>query len=190
MCILSFIGLGYFKRRIECAIFSQEFGLQSMSQSNALRVFFPFATFCNVPKESNKNFVSSNTITAVVNCPQLMLLRYTWFAPQNSAQSSDVIESHSEGPSSTYIPLRHHSCLTKFCNTTNQDLCRPINESVFRMHRHYNALAAFSMPTSSPLSLNFTIPPIGPSLQPPMNFPSIQIAGTDVRPMMSAISAR
>jgi len=47
-----------------------------------------------------------------------------------------------------------------------------------------------SISSSFPLSANFTIPPMGPSLHPPMKVPSIKIAGTDVRPNKLAISAR
>lgn len=54
----------------------------------------------------------------------------------------------------------------------------------------YTAPTLLNNESSSPLSSSFTIPPIGPSLQPPTNSPPIQIAGTLVRPSKSPISAR
>jgi hypothetical protein len=49
---------------------------------------------------------------------------------------------------------------------------------------------AFKRPFNFPDSLRLTIPPMGPSLQPPINSLPIQMAGTDVRPINSASSAR
>jgi len=52
------------------------------------------------------------------------------------------------------------------------------------------APALRSMPLSSPFSLNEFTPPRGPSLHPPTKTPSIQMAGTDVRPVSLLNSAR
>ena len=54
----------------------------------------------------------------------------------------------------------------------------------------YTAPTAASILSSSPLSSNLTMPPLGPSLQPPRKSAPIHMAGTEVLPMIPAISAR
>lgn len=53
----------------------------------------------------------------------------------------------------------------------------------------YNAPTDSSMPLSLFDSFRLLMPPMGPSLHPPTKSPPIQIAGTEVLPMISAISA-
>ncbi len=55
---------------------------------------------------------------------------------------------------------------------------------------YYKAPTLFNNPVSSPLSESLVSPPDGQSLHPPTNVPPIQMAGTDVRPTKSAITAR
>mmetsp|Transcript_26738 Transcript_26738/g.56065 ORF Transcript_26738/g.56065 Transcript_26738/m.56065 type:complete len:94 (-) Transcript_26738:497-778(-) len=73
-------------------------------------------------------------------------------------------------------------------------LCEQVYLFVHHRRRNcpttYKTPTFFNMPSNFPLSSNFTIPPKGPSLQPPTNSPPIQIAGTEVRPNISPISAR
>lgn len=81
-----------------------------------------------------------------------------------------------------YCPDARHSCLHQ--QTRKTQLGRVFTSP------NYKALTPFNKPFNSPLSFSLTIPPIGPSLQPPTNLPPIQIAGTEVRPTKEAISAR
>jgi hypothetical protein len=71
-----------------------------------------------------------------------------------------------------------------------QSLFNPLPRKFARRETYYKAPTAVNILSNSPLSFSFTSPPVGPSLHPPINLPSIQMAGTDVRPTMSPNSAR
>lgn len=65
-----------------------------------------------------------------------------------------------------------------------------IDSTIEASHTSHKAPTSRSIVVSSPELSSLTTPPMGPSLHPPMNFPPIQMAGTLVRPIRSAISAR
>jgi hypothetical protein len=122
---------------------------------------------------TSDNSFSASAVTLVAP-----FVRY--FTPCYTSVHGTFGYRHSRQPTSTTCFQHSTIYLSQFI----------IMDHIVRSSQNYRAPTPARSPFNSPESLRETMPPIGPSLQPPTKFPPIQMAGTEVRPTTFAISAR